>query len=196
MSDYQFTNDWFERVSGHWPDTIAKLKRCKTVLEIGSYEGASACWLIENAIEDGGSITCVDTWRGGEEHAEHNMYAVQARFKANMEYAAKKRYGLVRWSALRMESARALADHKIMWETFDLVYIDGSHQAPDVLTDAVMSWPLVNVGGIVIFDDYEWQGHEQATHRPKMAINAFLSVFADELEVVHRGYQIAVRRVR
>jgi hypothetical protein len=34
---------------------------------------------------------------------------------------------------------------------------DGSHRARDVLEDAVLSWPLLKVGGIMLFDDYLWQ---------------------------------------
>ena len=40
--------------------------------------------------------------------------------------------------------------------TFDLVFVDGSHQATDVLTDAVISFQLLRLGGLMIFDDYLW----------------------------------------
>jgi hypothetical protein len=33
-----------------------------------------------------------------------------------------------------------------------VIYIDGSHEPMDVLTDAVMSWPLLRSNGILIFD--------------------------------------------
>lgn len=33
-----------------------------------------------------------------------------------------------------------------------VVYIDGSHDASDVLTDAVMAWKLLAQGGIMILD--------------------------------------------
>jgi len=196
MSDYQFTNDWFERVKGPWPDIIAKLPQCKRVLEIGSYEGASACWLIENAIEDGGTITCIDTWEGGEEHAGIDMDDVFVRFNQNVGKAALKRESRVFVNVVRENSAAALMDTRQVPSRNDLIYIDGSHQAPDVLTDAVLSWQLLNVGGIMIFDDYEWMGHESAAHRPKMAINAFVAVFTESIETIHKGYQLAIRRIK
>ena len=37
---------------------------------------------------------------------------------------------------------------------FDLIYIDASHYAPDVLSDAVLAFKLLKPGGILIFDDY------------------------------------------
>lgn len=33
-----------------------------------------------------------------------------------------------------------------------VVYIDGSHWAKDVLTDAVMAWRLLKEGGVMILD--------------------------------------------
>jgi hypothetical protein len=38
---------------------------------------------------------------------------------------------------------------------YDFVYIDGSHLASDVLEDAVLSWAVVQVGDMIIFDDYD-----------------------------------------
>lgn len=43
-------------------------------------------------------------------------------------------------------------------QRFDLVYIDGSHYSHDVLSDAVLSFPLLKVGGHMLFDDYLWRG--------------------------------------
>ena len=36
----------------------------------------------------------------------------------------------------------------------DLIYIDGSHLAKDVLSDAILSWKLLKPSGVMIFDDY------------------------------------------
>jgi len=50
-----------------------------------------------------------------------------------------------------------LIDHSQYWNSslnYDIVYIDGSHVANDVLQDAVLVWQLVKVGGFMIFDDY------------------------------------------
>lgn len=41
-------------------------------------------------------------------------------------------------------------------QQFDLIYIDGSHMRVDVMMDAVLAWPLLKAGGVMVFDDYEW----------------------------------------
>ncbi len=43
-----------------------------------------------------------------------------------------------------------------MGQVFDVVYVDASHMAGDVLSDAVLAWKLLAPGGIMIFDDYAW----------------------------------------
>ena len=39
-------------------------------------------------------------------------------------------------------------------ESFDFIYIDPSHQAPDILTDAVLAFKLLRLSGVMVFDDY------------------------------------------
>ena len=75
---------------------------------------------------------------------------------------------------------------------FDFIYIDGSHIARDVLTDACVAWPMLNIGGVMCFDDYEWGEPIPETHKPKLAIDAFINIFQEDLEVIHKGYQLIV----
>jgi hypothetical protein len=75
---------------------------------------------------------------------------------------------------------------------FHGIYIDGSHQAPDVLEDAILAWPLLRPEGVMVFDDYGW--HEMES-RPGPAIDAFLGVFSGRYELLDKGYQVTVRRV-
>jgi predicted O-methyltransferase YrrM len=67
---------------------------------------------------------------------------------------------------------------------FDLIYIDASHYAVDVLTDAVLSFRLLRGGGMMIFDDYLWSGDENIVYYPKIAIDAFTNVFSKHLRLV------------
>jgi predicted O-methyltransferase YrrM len=80
--------------------------------------------------------------------------------------------------------ARMVADGQA---EFDLVYVDGSHLAQDVLTDAVLSFRLLKRGGLAIFDDYLWlQDSESISQldRPKVALDAFVNVFCRSLRIL------------
>jgi hypothetical protein len=82
-------------------------------------------------------------------------------------------------------------------EYYDFVYIDGSHRSRDALVDAVFSWRLLKPGGYMIFDDYERQELRAylVPHKvARMGIDAFLTVFAPHIDVIHREFQVVVRK--
>jgi predicted O-methyltransferase YrrM len=77
---------------------------------------------------------------------------------------------------------------------YDFIYIDGSHIAKDVLTDACMAWPLLKQGGLLVFDDYLWGESRDILHRPRFAVDVFTNIFAESLDIVHIGHQFVVRK--
>lgn len=78
-----------------------------------------------------------------------------------------------------IELAKLLADGRA--GTFDFMYVDGSHQVPDVMLDALLAFKLCKVGGCIAFDDYLWaedlpQGRDPI-RCPKIAIDAFTNIY-------------------
>ena len=198
MTDYQFTKDWFSWAPQVWEQLIPHLPGeggDREFLEIGSFEGRSAVWIVENMMQDGDILGCIDTWEGGEEHGEENMGSVEERFDHNIAVLCAK-YPERYTDKYKSTSTAALAE--IMQggrkPTFEFIYIDGSHIAKDVLTDACMAWPLLKPKGIMVFDDYMWGDPRDILHRPKPAIDAFTNLFAEELNIVHVGYQLVVQK--
>lgn len=176
-----FTTDWFSaraegiRASlsrlaappGRWPGRI---------LEIGSWEGRSAVWFLDEYPD--AEVTCVDTWAGGVEHAGTDMAAVKQRFKDNTaSYGSRVKTREGRSDAVMF---RLGADG----EQFDAVYVDGSHETPDVLSDLVLAFHLLRPGGVLLVDDYGGGAGVQA------AVDAFLTAFEGRLLLCHAGYQI------
>jgi predicted O-methyltransferase YrrM len=83
---------------------------------------------------------------------------------------------------------------------FDLVYIDGSHQAPDVLADAVLGFQLLRSRGIMVFDDYLWRGGDgevsNPANCPKLAIDAFINCNYSKLRIILAPlYQIYLQKL-
>lgn len=78
----------------------------------------------------------------------------------------------------------------------DYIYIDGSHLAIDVLSDAVLSWSILKDGGILIFDDYGWGIHTtDEKQKPKLAIDAFLQGYTGHYEIIEMGWQVFLRKL-
>jgi predicted O-methyltransferase YrrM len=84
---------------------------------------------------------------------------------------------------------------KGMKSQFDVIFIDGSHFCRDVLTDAILSWPLLRPGGMLIFDDYTWGMDRPPYLRPKEAIDAFECAHRQALIPIWSGTQKIYRTV-
>lgn len=180
---YEFTQDWFSGHEPHWQHLLGRVKPSR-ILEIGCYEGRASVFFIEAMAARGGSLTCVDTWEGGADLPAEAMLGVEDRFDANVAVAADLS-GFARAGGsiqkLKQSSLSALA-----WliaangTPFDLIYVDASHRAPDVLTDAVLAFELLRFGGAMVFDDYAWQfepqGRQDPLNMPKPAIDAFVNI--------------------
>lgn len=194
--EYQFTKNWFDWSPPVWTQLVPHLPERKNFLEIGSFEGRSTVWTVENMMEDGGEIICIDTWEGGEEHTNGEMDGAEIRFDNNRKIVGEKfplRH-INKWKTTSVDGlATLISDRK----QYDFIYIDGSHIAKDVLTDACMCWPMLKEKGFMVFDDYLWrpQGFS-TTQRPKIAIDSFINIFEDELLIAHSGYQLIVRKTK
>jgi predicted O-methyltransferase YrrM len=200
---YEFSNDWFGYTAGVWDKILPKFDPFK-ILEVGSYEGRSACYMLEKLTQKHGiELYCVDTWQGGDEHDKSSMHEVEKRFDRNIKIAINKAEHQSSVIKLRGLS-QAILPHLMAdgnTGTFDFIYIDGSHQAPDVLADSVMAFYLLKVGGLLIFDDYLWYmekpGEQDMLNMPKPAIDAFLNIFQRKLQILMKMplYQIYAQKM-
>lgn len=205
---YQFTNDWFQDCAKSvWDHLIPQLNPIR-ILEIGSYEGASACYLIDTlSPQNNLEIHCIDTWEGGLEHKPggvscSDMSAVEGRFSRNIRIAREAAAHSVDLHVHKgpsdLELARLLSSK--MKNYFDLVYVDGSHQASDVLCDAVLSFRLLRNGGVIIFDDYLWYENlpygQDPLLCPKIAIDSFTSIYCRKIRIITAPlYQIYIQKI-
>ena len=206
-ANYKFTNNWFDEHKEVWSQLLKQINPIK-ILEVGSYEGKSTVFMIEtlasnNAIE----IHCVDSWEGGIEHkaggyVEANMSNVEARFQHNIKVATNRFSCIVELNIHKGLSKKQLPKLLAngMQGYYDFIYIDGSHQAPDVLLDAILGFELLRVGGVIAFDDYLWQ-EPLATGTdpircPKISIDAFTNIYCRKLTVLRAPLcQLFIRKI-
>jgi hypothetical protein len=179
---FRFTKDWFSDNIPQWDRFLEPFRGRSNLnyLEVGVFEGRATVWMVENILSDPSSrITALDVF----------PQDLQDRFEANVA-AAGFRGELTTIVGPSQETLRQLQP-----DSYDIIYIDGSHQADDVLVDVVLSWPLLRQRGILIFDDYQWKPELPPELRPRPAIDAFVTVFRREIEVVDRGYQLMIRKL-
>jgi predicted O-methyltransferase YrrM len=185
-----------DMVSGNfalWEPIMGELEgRSARILEIGSFEGMSACyflWRLRDA-----HVTCIDTFAGGR------SFAALGSDVSGLEVAFDRNVALVDGSRVRKLAGTSTEHLPILLregKTFDLVFIDGSDLALDVLVDAALSWQLLESDGYLIFDNYVWRSPlgEDPLFHPAPAVDAFLNLVGDHCEVSFEAQEVIVRRV-
>lgn len=185
MNDFSpaFTTDWVNVHHDNWQRHLAPFVNTPRVraLEIGSWEGRSASWFCEHVLTaEGATLDCVDPWKGFAEQ-EQRFDRNTARFGSRVR---KHKCDSSRWGIETL--ARTLE------APYDFIYIDGSHEAQDVLEDLVMCWLLLRPGGVLICDDYT-HVDPQLRRQPHVAIDAFFGCRVD-WDLLHKDAQFIVRK--
>jgi predicted O-methyltransferase YrrM len=192
MHNYHFTQNWFDNDIPNIRKSLEYwINKPVNMLEVGSFEGRSSVWFLTEVLTDPDSkITCVDWFNGSEEH-EHDgldVSNIQKIFESNIEQTGVA--GKV--TKLIGKSQEILRTLPI--DNFQIIYIDGSHKASDVLEDAVLSFRLLKSGGVMMFDDYEWPRNQPETEKPKLGIDSFLTAYAGQFEILHKSGQVHIRK--
>ena len=188
----KFSQDWFSHNIPNFEFCMSVLQNKQDFLEIGCFEGRASVWMLYNGLADNGSLVCIDTFKGSEEHVNLNLNNLYETFTSNVREASKPDQFVRVMKATSYEGMATLIHEK---SQFDFIYIDGSHTAPDVMTDACMAFGLLRKGGIMLFDDYLWADVPGLLHRPKLAVDLFVTLFNEQTELLMLGYQLAVRKI-
>lgn len=180
----EFTEDWTIQVREAWPEHVlphVDIEAELHWLEIGSFEGRSALWIVENLLKNPrSSLTCVDPWQPWPRYGDKIDFDYEVSFDRNTRDVSQivKRKG---------RSVDVLPTFSL--RSFDGAYVDGNHDEEDVLQDARMVLPLVKLGGLMVFDDYGWLKGDGV----KRAMARFLAETGSRLEKLHCCYQLVVR---
>jgi hypothetical protein len=180
------TTDWFSHNIPRWDAAFKKMGILRnesfTILEIGSWEGLSACFFLTCFPKS--TIHSVDTWEGGDEHGGlESVSMAEKRFDQNTAPYSTR---VAKFKGTSDQFFETTSDHSL----YRIVYIDGSHRAEDVFNDATSGFARLEVGGIMILDDLLWKFYEQFENNPAIGINKFLLVHAGLFQIVDVGHQL------
>ena len=119
------------------------------IVEIGSYQGGSACFLGAGVKRRGvGKLTCIDPHLGGPTW----LGMAPAQRTLAIFLAGTKFCGLSDWIDSRVGDSVAVA---AVWpsEPVDTVFIDGDHSFSGALKDFECWGPKIRPGGYIMIDD-------------------------------------------
>ena len=190
-SRYKFSSCWGYGSHEHWKDILRSFK-IEKVLEIGSFEGHTVCFISE--IIPKCDFHCIDTWQGDKMLSKQfNFKTIEKNFDNNITLA-KKNNPNHEFFKYKKKSYKQLSEFisEGKEEYFDLIYIDGAHDSQNVLFDSVCAFKLLKDSGIMIFDDYLWKGEDgNILKTPKLAIDSFVNIFSDKIYIIRKHlYQL------
>ena len=189
---FEFTEGWADQnipfVSPLLRDFAAKRGSVR-YMEIGAYEGRNLAfmdWLLPAKLD----VTVIDPWFDQDLNPEEKYHAVEPRFARNTA-----KLGFSKLTTHKGFSTYELPRMLERGETYDLIYIDGSHTAWAVGVDLAYCAALLNVGGMMVLDDY-WH-HESEIGGPgvKQAVDAFHGVFRRYFDITAVYRQVALTKI-
>jgi len=180
--------NWFEGQRHYFERNVPHVPL--RVLQIGTYTGDATEWLLNNREVE--HIFDVDTWAGSHEEAHTSI-----DFKSVEEYYDSRFKDNKQVIKCKMTSDEAFTWDVINYHTYNFIYIDGDHTALQTCLDALNAFRLLEVGGVMAFDDYLWHMDNPSyaiEDTPVHGVEAALKVFGSRAEVIESGYQLWIRK--
>jgi hypothetical protein len=190
-TNYHFTSDWFSHNIPNIERILEGYKQSPiNILEIGSYEGRSSVWFINNYLnEEGSKITCIDPHLL-EDPTSPLTNETQKNFLHNIsksKYPEKVTY-------LQNKTKDVIFT---LSDEFDFIYVDGSHLSFDIMFDLVTCWNLLKKDGIMLMDDYGARNEDKIWVSPNHTINNFLLLHEpNSYKVLFKGWQMAIQKLK
>jgi predicted O-methyltransferase YrrM len=127
-----------DKTAGAELNRLVRESGARKSLEIGLAYGFSTIWIMDALPPEGSHVAldpCQASWW-------HGVGETQARRLPGKQF---------RW--LEEYSIHALSDWIRAGEKFDFIFIDGAHRFDDVLVDFYLCDQVLEVGGLMVFDD-------------------------------------------
>lgn len=186
---YQFLQDEFTRkipvFRKHLQQFVGQPKL--SLLEVGSGDGRSTCWFIENLLSDKTvQLTCVNDGSDKEKIAT---------FASNVEKTGCAD------QVIKHVGHPEVILRSLPLNTYDFIYIQECSLAPELLTQAVLTWDLLKPKGLLCLDD------EMAERSPKsmskgalkqharLGAEAFLACFFYRSRILRKGNPVIVEKL-
>ena len=197
---YNWTNDLpensikdFLSVIDHINNNKEKTK--KKILEIGTFAGTSAIRLVE--LIKNSEITVIDMWEnynecGGIEGTVDKIQEnnIEQIFYKNIEISELKHLFTIK----KGNSFDVLLDLNKNNETFDVIYVDGSHSLLDSYTDIVLSFELLENGGVMIIDDVPFNKGD-ILNSPLEGVIYFVEKYGKRIRILKNGYRLFIEKL-
>ena len=187
MDNYKYSRDWFvgSEIRSMLLQFLANSNETR-ILEVGCFEGLSSVYFADNLLDNSNSsLTCVDPFLNIHDNF-NKEYSVNTEMNFDYNISICK-------------NSDKITIHKITSDTFfennsqtyNLIYINGYHKPDVIIRDMENSFNVLEKNGILWMNDYDRLNDIQI----KNAMDTFLQKYNGQYELIHQGYQLAVKKI-
>lgn len=116
------------------------------VVEIGSYLGASTCYIAAGLSEKNALIYCIDTWQN--ETMPEGIKNTYEEFNDNLSFSKTQ--------IIKIRKKSSEVTFKDLPKSIDFAFIDGDHSFPEVQNDIKIVKEIASNNSIIAFHDSKY----------------------------------------
>ena len=187
IKEKNFSNKWFLNNFDIFNFFLPKEKNSKfDYLEVGCFEGLSSFFVLSeykavNAI-------LLDIWdmpNPNSKTLSHNFNSIEKAFDNNLSG--------FNFTKIKDDSVVAMRKLFKQNKSFDFIYIDGSHNGEDILSDAIEAFKILKKEGLIFFDDFLQYDKNRALQSYD-GIEKFLNLYSNYLKIEYFQNNLVVRK--
>ena len=187
IKEKNFSNKWFLNNFDIFNFFLPKDKNSKfDYLEVGCFEGLSSFFVLSeykavNAI-------LLDIWdmpNPNSKTLSHNFNSIEKAFDNNLSG--------FNFTKIKDDSVVAMRKLFKQNKSFDFIYIDGSHNGEDILSDAIEAFKILKKEGLIFFDDFLQHDKNRALQSYE-GIEKFLTLYSNYLKIEYFQNNLVVRK--
>ena len=187
IKEKNFSNKWFLNNFDIFNFFLPKEKNSKfDYLEVGCFEGLSSFFVLSeykavNAI-------LLDIWdmpNPNSKTLSHNFNSIEKAFDNNLSG--------FNFTKIKDDSVVAMRKLFKQNKSFDFIYIDGSHNGEDILSDAIEAFKILKKEGLIFFDDFLQHDKNRALQSYE-GIEKFLTLYSSYIKIEYFQNNLVVRK--
>ena len=187
IKEKSFSNKWFLNNFDIFSFFLPQDKNSKfNYLEVGCFEGLSSFFVLSEykAVD----ATLLDIWdmpNPNSKTLSHNFNSIEDTFDNNLS----------RFNFTKIKDDSVVAMRKLFKQnkSFDFIYIDGSHNGEDILSDAIEAFKILKKEGLIFFDDFLQHDKNRALQSYE-GIEKFLTLYSNYLKIEYFQNNLVVRK--
>ena len=182
-----FSNKWFLN-NFHIFNFFLPIDKNKKFdyLEVGCFEGLSSFFVLSEYPQVNAYL--LDIWdlpNSNSKSLSKDFNFIEKNFDKNLS----------NYNFNKIKDDSVIAMRKLLKQNikFDFIYIDGSHNGEDILSDAIEAFKILKTKGIIFFDDF-LQHDSNRDIQSYVGIEKFLSLHTNNLNIEYFQNNLVVKK--